>query len=80
MSKSLDNFRVSKSLKNYTIKNINGILAGDVEAITNAAYRQLSKAKIDCDAKVMVQADGETIGQTPVALETIHAAIKLIVP
>jgi YegS/Rv2252/BmrU family lipid kinase len=56
------------------------IILGDYEADARAQYLKARRIRVEADPPQLVQLDGEMHGETPVEIEVVPAALKVICP
>lgn len=63
----------------HIVFRVNKLSNGDIYSIGHVAHAQGHKVQIVSSPPVMLETDGELLGETPVDIEVVHRAIKVVV-
>jgi len=76
----LDIIVFEKSSNTDLIQIFTGVFNGNHVNHTKVHYLQAKNIKIECEQELALDIDGESGGQTPIELSSIHNAIEILVP
>lgn len=76
----LDIFVLRKADLGALVNVVGGVLTGGVADESNLQHWKAKKVRVEADPPQNVQADGETLEQTPVEAEVLPGVLKVIVP
>lgn len=76
----LDMTIIRRISKYRVIKNLKTLFNGTLYDVREVVHSRGKKIKVECDRDIILEADGEILGNTPFEFQIIEKGIKVVVP